>query len=76
MAGDKLPTDVPQSEEQQEMANGTANMLAHAAAATQASEAEGDSRESFEGTPARGNYAAHPQRPTRLWVSKNRKNAF
>jgi hypothetical protein len=73
MAGDK---DAPQaSTEEQEMANGTANMLAHAAAATQASEAE--SRDSFKGQlqrpgvntsipPAAGDYSARSERPTRL----------
>jgi hypothetical protein len=64
MAGDNPPKNAPPTEQQQEMANGTANMLAHAAAATQASEAE--SRGSFEGTPAKGDYSARLERPTRL----------
>jgi hypothetical protein len=64
MAVDKPSKDAPPTEQQQEMANGTANMLAHAAAATQAS--EGEPRESFEGTPAKGDYSAHSARPTRL----------
>lgn len=64
MAGDKPRNDAPPTEQQQEVVNGTANMLAHAAAATQASVEE--PRESFEGRPARGNYAAHTERPTRL----------
>ncbi|QDS71101.1 hypothetical protein FKW77_009183 [Venturia effusa] len=63
MAGDKPPNDAPPTEQQQ-LANGTANMLAHAAAATQASEEE--SRENIESRIARGNHIAHHERPTRL----------
>jgi hypothetical protein len=76
MAGDKPPKDAPPgATEQQEMANGTANMLAHAAAAAQASEAE--SRDSSEGQrqqssvntsipQSKNDDLAHPKRPTRL----------
>lgn len=76
MAGDKLPKDAPPgATEQQEMANGTANMLAHAAAAAQASEAE--LRDSSEGQrqqpsvntsipPSKDDDLARPKRPTRL----------
>lgn len=64
MAGDKPPKDAPPTEQQQEMANGTANMLAHAAAAAQASEEE--TREDLESRIAKGNHIAHHERPTRL----------
>lgn len=65
MAGDNPPRDAPPSTQQeQEMANGTVNMLAHAAAATQASEEE--SRGDLESRIARGNHIVHHERPTRL----------
>ncbi|TID26462.1 Glutathione reductase [Venturia nashicola] len=64
MTGNNPPKDAPPTEQQQEMANGTADKLADAATATQASEEENG--EDLESKIARGNHIAHHETPPRL----------